>query len=131
MAHVPANPQLTVDGYWGVATTRALCDYFDISSGRNGDFIVRGQYQPNIDANPGLVASAWVDDGTLAGDDVIRKLQGFNAGLTKDGILGTNTIKTIQDIVGLPAKYQDGVLDAPSNTIKSLQTMLNNGSLLR
>ena len=126
----PADPQLEVDGYWGTATTRALCDYFGITSAqRGGDYRVHGQYQPNVNANPGLVSSAWVCD-SLAGDDVIRNLQNFKSSLEKDGILGTETIKAIQDLVGIPAEYQDGWLEAGSTTIKMLQSMLNKGSLL-
>lgn len=111
---------MTVDGYWGMDTTRALQAFFGLLP--DGD--IWHQWAPNVSANPALT-SGWNCDDTLIGDAVIRSLQLY-LGVMADGIFGTNTIMALQSHLGT---YVDGVLGAGSSCVKVLQNRLNQGTL--
>lgn len=111
---------VTIDGYWGSDTTRALQGYFSLN--QTGQ--IYHQWAPNIAANPALT-SGWNCDSTLLGDTTIRFLQSF-LGVEADGIMGSGTICALQSYFGT---YADGVLDAGSVTVQILQSRLNAGTL--
>ena len=110
---------MTVDGYWGRDTTRALQARFGLLDTGN----VYHQYRPNVDANPALT-SGWYCDDTLIGDALIRRLQSY-VGADADGVLGTSTVKALQRMMGTLA---DGVLDADSACVREMQVRLLNGT---
>ena len=111
---------MTIDGYWGSDTTRAIQGFFSLA--QTGQ--IYHQWAPNIAANPALT-SGWNCDDTLMGDPTIRHLQSF-LGVEADGIMGSGTIRALQDHFGT---YADGVLEAGSVTVQILQSRLNAGTL--
>ncbi|MGN0417189.1 N-acetylmuramoyl-L-alanine amidase [Anaerostipes faecalis] len=108
---------VTVDGYWGSNTTKALQKIFRTTV----DGKVSNQYKCYESQNPGL------DDGWEWEDDpsgyspLIKAVQKM-VGVTQDGHIGPKTIKAIQKYFGCT---QDGVFSAKSPCIKKLQQWIN------
>lgn len=107
---------LSVDGFFGKATTKALQRYFKTLP----DGIISGQY-PNRTTR--AIYSA--DFSTRTGSNVIRALQGF-LGINQDGYVGPNTVKALQRRFNTPV---DGIISQPSTMVKELQRRLNRGKL--
>lgn len=113
--------KLTVDGYWGSATTRRLQEII----GTPVDGVVSNQYTGWQYVNPGLTTGwEWMPDPEQGGSPLIRAIQ-QRVGMREadqDGLIGTKTIKAIQTWLGTDP---DGRLDAPSPCIKALQEWCN------
>lgn len=114
-----SSGKLSVDGYWGVATTKAL----QKALGTTVDGIVSGQ-----DANDmasvnrgGLVSASWKTG--RGGSQMVRALQ-RKIGVSVDGYFGKNTCKALQRYLGTT---QDGIVSASSSMVKALQRKLNAG----
>lgn len=115
--------KLEVDGYWGTATTKALQTLL----GTPVDGEVSSQSEYWLAKNPGLTTGwEWVAESKAEGSQLIVAMQ-KKLGVTKDGLIGTNTIKALQK--RLAAGDADGVFDAPSPAVKQLQNNLNSGKL--
>lgn len=115
-----SSGKLSVDGWWGVATTRAL----QKALGTTVDGIVSGQDADNMASvnRGGLVTSSWkVGRG---GSAMVKALQ-RKIGVSADGYFGKNTCKALQRYLGTT---QDGIVSAPSSMVKALQRKLNAGS---
>lgn len=115
----PSKPKddgkLSVDGYWGKATTRAL----QKSLGTTQDGILSGQNRNSI---TNQLESNTVSVGG-GGSLVVKELQKL-VGVKQDGLLGPATIKALQKYLGTT---QDGKLSKPSLVVKELQRQLNSG----
>lgn len=122
-APAPSIPQITVDGYWGSATTKRLQEVL----GTVADGEIWHQWKPN--AQPAFT-SGWQYDTTQKGSPVITALQ-KKLGVTADGIIGKTTINAlIKRYMGESgATVCDGRLDAGSLTVKALQRRLNGGNV--
>lgn len=114
---------LTVDGYWGSATTAALQRALECVA----DGEMWHQWRANVDASPALT-SGWQCDETREGSPVIRALQARLAmdEDARDGIWGPETCRALQQAMGTVV---DGHLDAPSPCVRALQARLNAGAL--
>ncbi len=124
-AEACAKINLTADGWWGQATTRALQTFFQFTSAIDG--IVTSQNIAHRAANPGLT-SGWQWVGAPKGSVLIQNLQWWvymGAKSSLDGLIGPKTIRALQAYLG---RTQDGVLSGPSGTIKEMQRRLNNGT---
>lgn len=110
------SPVVTVDGYWGPATTRAL----QRINGTPIDGIVSSQDAYWRSQNPGLQAGfEWVNNPE--GSQLVARLQRA-WGVTPDGLLGPATIKAMQRYYGT---IQDGVLDEQSSCVMAMQRAIN------
>lgn len=111
--------QLTVDGYWGPATTKAL----QKALGTTVDGIVSGQASGDFNKvnKGGLSTSTWKMG--KGGSNMVRALQ-KKLGVSTDGYFGPKTCKALQKYLGT---YADGYVDGPSNMVKALQKKLNSG----
>lgn len=114
-----ANGSISIDGYWGSATTSALQRHY----GTVVDGIASHQWEPNVTANPALT-SGWRCDETAQGSPMIRKLQ-EDLGTEVDGIFGGPDIYALQSKCGTVA---DGVLWGPSPCVMEMQRRLNAGT---
>lgn len=115
-----SSGKLSVDGYWGVATTKAL----QKALGTTVDGIVSGQDANNMASvnRGGLESASWkIGRG---GSQMVRALQ-RKIGVSADGYFGKNTCKALQRYLGTT---QDGIVSAPSSMVKALQRKLNAGS---
>lgn len=118
-----SSGKLTVDGYWGKDTTKALQKYFKTPV----DGVVSSQDKYWESKNPGLTGGwEWINNPV--GSQLIIAMQ-KKLGVKADGIFGKNTanalIKRYMKTSG--ASILDGKLDAKSMTIKAMQKALNNG----
>lgn len=113
----PSKPSsnISVDGYWGNATTRKL----QKNLGTYQDGIISGQYRNNV-----TNAIPSVSFNGNKGSNVIRALQ-RKVGSTADGYVGVNTIRSLQKYL---RTYQDGIVSRPSNMVKEMQRRLNAGT---
>ncbi|MCI8514105.1 MAG: M15 family metallopeptidase [Lachnospiraceae bacterium] len=109
--------KLTVDGYWGAATTRRLQQIFDTPA----DGIVSHQYVGWRDKNPGISGSFQWEENPRNGSALIRAIQ-KKVGVTADGFLGPETIRGMQKWMGTEA---DGYFSGPSACIRALQRWCN------
>ncbi|ENH96735.1 NlpC/P60 domain-containing protein [Gracilibacillus halophilus YIM-C55.5] len=107
---------LTVDGYWGTKTTTALQKSLDTVV----DGVISGQVHNQ--ATDSVVSGITFGGG---GSLVIETLQ-RKIGSTDDGLLGPNTVSTLQEYLGTVV---DGVISDPSLVVKALQRALNAGNL--
>ena len=107
---------LTVDGYWGKATTKAL----QKALGTVADGEIWGQYSGN-QAAKAITGGVKYGKG---GSPVIKALQ-RKVGATADGILGKDTVRKLQSYLGTPV---DGELWKPSAVVKEMQRRLNAGT---
>ena len=108
---------VTVDGYWGPNTTKALQKIF----GTTVDGKVSNQYKCYKDQNPGLEDGWEWEDDPSGYSPLIKAIQKM-VGATQDGHIGPKTIKAIQKYFGCT---QDGVFSAKSPCIKKLQQWIN------
>ena len=116
-----SDGSLTVDGYWGSATTSKLQEILGVTA----DGVVSSQAQSWKASNPGLASGwEWVSDSAATGSEVIRAVQG-RVGVDADGLIGPNTIKAIQGHFGTT---QDGCFSDQSSCIMALQKALNSGT---
>lgn len=126
----PSQPQITVDGWWGEATTRRMQELMRFFWWP--EHPVDGQiwHQWRANWNPALT-TGWHWDYKAEGDVTIRGLQDALANTTdpsvvRDGIMGTRTISALQRALGTP---DDGRLDGPSRAVMQLQDNMNHGVL--
>lgn len=110
-----ATSNITVDGYWGPATTRAL----QKALGTPADGIISNQYRNSVTKR----ISGGITWGT-SGSTVIKALQ-RKVGATADGRLGAQTVRRLQIYLGTPV---DGVISKPSVMVRELQRRLNAGT---
>ena len=115
-----SSGKLSVDGWWGVATTKAL----QKALGTTVDGIVSGQDAGNMASvnRGGLVSTSWRTG--RGGSQMVKALQ-RKIGVSADGYFGKNTCKALQRYLGTT---QDGIVSAPSSMVKALQRKLNAGS---
>lgn len=108
---------LTVDGFWGSATTRRAQEVL----GTEVDGEVWYQYGPNKQA---AFTTGWVYNWSSGkGSPLIKEMQ-RRLGVDADGVWGTNTTNAFEVHYGYPP---DGFLSGPSNTVKRFQEALNRG----
>lgn len=112
-----STTSLKIDGYWGYNTCIALQKYF----GTMQDGMVSHQWSG--DKNRHKACSCFEHDSTAKGSQLIKAMQ-KRLGVTQDGLCGKNTINALEKHYGI---NPDGVLSAPSNTIKAMQKALNEG----
>ena len=117
---VAVSSGLSVDGWWGQATTRALQQVL----GTPVDGVVSSQSQAWRSQNPGLT-TGWEWTSDPRGSQVIQALQ-RTLGVEADGLIGPGTIRALQARMGTP---QDGVLSEQSQCITALQQRLQKGTL--
>lgn len=108
--------KLSVDGYWGKATTRAL----QKALGTTQDGVLSGQNKNSI---TNQLESNTVSTSGSNGSLVVKELQKL-VGTERDGLLGPATIKALQKLLGTT---QDGKLSKPSLVVKEMQRQLNSG----
>lgn len=110
-----SKANLTVDGYWGRETTKAL----QRSLGTVADGEIWGQVRNQAT----LAITGGVKFGS-GGSPVIKALQ-RKVNSKADGYLGANTIRSLQRYLKTPA---DGELWKPSAAVKEMQRRLNAGT---
>lgn len=108
-------PQISVDGWWGSATTKRLQQVY----GTYVDGVVSHQWKSS--ANSNLVSAQF--DSTLIGSNMIKAIQ-RSLGLKADGLCGSDTIKAMQRKLGTPV---DGILSPNGSMVKAMQRKLNAG----
>lgn len=108
------SAKLTVDGYWGKATTLAL----QKALGTYQDGIISGQYDTAT-----VRAISSTTRGTN-GSLLIRALQ-KKVGVKADGLIGPDTIRALQRYLGTPV---DGIISRPSTMVRAMQRRLNAGT---
>lgn len=115
-----SSGKLSVDGWWGVATTRAL----QKALGTTIDGIVSGQDADDMASvnRGGLESGSWKTG--KGGSQMIKALQ-RKIGVSVDGYFGKNTCKALQRYLGTT---QDGIVSSPSDMVKALQRKLNAGN---
>lgn len=113
-----SSGKLTVDGYWGAGTTRALQKVL----GTPVDGVVSSQAGAWKTKNPGLT-SGWEWTSKPRGSRLIIAMQ-KKLGVTADGLIGPATINALSKRYGVKG---DGKLDAGSITVKAMQRKLNEG----
>lgn len=113
----PKGYNISVDGYLGKETVRALQSYFKLKV----DGEIWGQYSGN--QAPKAFDKSAVKFGK-GGSPVVRALQ-KKIGTTADGHWGAGTTRALQRYLGTPI---DGVISRPSTVIKELQRRLKNGT---
>lgn len=109
---------VTVDGYLGPETVRALQDYFGLVV----DGEMWGQYRGNQATAAFNQRSVRYGAG---GSPVVTALQRKIGASPVDGIWGAGTTHALQGYLGTPV---DGEIWRPSTAIKELQRRLNNGT---
>lgn len=114
----PSTGGLSVDGWWGWGTTKAL----QKALGCVADGEVWGQWSGNRQWLPNC-AGGWKWGANPSGSPVIRALQS-RLGATADGIAGRNTVSALQRRLGV---YPDGVCGP--KTVSALQSALNKGNI--
>lgn len=114
----PAIGKLSVDGWWGWGTTKALQAHLRCVA----DGEVWGQWSGNRRWLPNC-AGGWKWGANPSGSPVIRALQS-RLGVTADGIAGRNTVSALQRRLGV---YPDGVCGP--KTVRALQSALNKGNI--
>lgn len=114
----PSTGRITVDGYWGPDTTRALQRHF----GTPVDGVVSSQYAGNRSVLKACTGGfEWVKNPR--GSQIVTKMQRA-LGVEADGIIGAQTVNALERHFGYDP---DGYLGAPSNTVKRMQEALNAG----
>lgn len=112
-----SSAKLSVDGWWGVNTTKRLQQIF----GTPVDGIVSDQYACYRSDNPGCDSGwEWMDrptDSSLLIKAIQRKV-----GTRVDGHIGPDIIRGIQKWMGTTV---DGCLSGPSDCVKALQKWAN------
>ena len=107
---------IAVDGVWGPELTRRLQEIF----GTGVDGKISNQPTSNKKYCAGITTAEW--SGKLSGgSDLIKAMQRW-AGVTADGYIGPQTIRTLQRKLGTPV---DGVISNPSAMVRALQEWCN------
>ena len=114
----PSTGGLSVDGWWGWGTTKALQAHLRCVA----DGEVWGQWSGNRRWLPNC-AGGWRFSADPSGSPCIKALQG-RLGATADGIAGRDTVSALQRRLGV---YPDGVCGP--KTVRALQAALNDGRL--
>lgn len=121
------DDSLEVDGWWGEKTTRRMQEHF----GTEADGVVSDQWQGDSWRHAGCPSFEHSYSGN--GSQLIRAVQGrlneSGASLEVDGLCGENTINAlIGRFMGESgATVLDGIISAPSLTVKAMQRALNEG----
>lgn len=119
----PVSNKIAEDGLWGGETTKKLQSVLGC---KIIDGVVSNQWKVYKDANPGLTTGwDWDDKPNGVGSNVIRELQKLIGMPAKeiDGEVGSYTFATMQRF--FKCKIVDGNLSNPSNCIKAMQKWLN------
>lgn len=119
----PVSNKIAEDGLWGSETTKKLQSVLGC---KIIDGIVSNQWEVYKDANPGLTTGwDWDKHPNGVGSNVIRELQKLIGMPAKeiDGEVGSYTFATMQRF--FKCKIVDGNLSNPSNCIKAMQKWLN------
>ena len=113
----PTSSKLSVDGSWGMATTKRTQQYL----GTTQDGIVSNQPSSNKQYLPNAYTGSWQfkSSGYSAGSDMVRALQKI-IGATVDGWFGKESVKKLQKFLGIT---QDGSMG--SVTVSTWQKYLN------
>lgn len=109
---------ISVDGYMGRETVRALQLYFKLPA----DGEIWGQYSGNQAVKAFNQNAVKYGKG---GSPVVRALQSKVGATPVDGIWGAGTTRALQRYLGTPV---DGEIWRPSGAIKELQRRLKNGT---
>lgn len=126
------DSRVTVDGWWGRATTRLAQEVM----GTTIDGVVSSQSRAWKAANPALTGGwVWVAPSDSNGSRLIMAMQTRcntkdKAGLVVDGRIGPATIKAFQTRLTALGEYSgpiDGTMVGPSTTVMALQRALNDG----
>ncbi len=128
-APAPSDGSIDEDGYWGPATTRKAQEHF----GTTVDGVVSGQPASNRQYCKAMTGWEWVADSQAGGSDLIRAIQqAINSDTNDavrtvdvDGFCGPDTICGLEEHEGVGA---DSVISSPSDTVRSMQRDLNNGT---
>lgn len=107
-----ASQTLEVDGWWGFGTTSKFQSLLKLPV---VDGVISGQVR--ILNNKNLASVTW----TGTGSELIKEIQ-RRFGLKVDGILGPNTIKSLQIALGTTP---DGIISEESLMVMALQKKLN------
>ncbi len=110
----PSTSAVTVDGYWGADTTRAL----QRINGTPVDGVISSQEVANKKFMP-AATSGWVWTARPVGSQLIIKMQKA-FGTTADGIMGPSSVKAMQKYYGVTV---DGYMGA--KTVKAMQAAIN------
>lgn len=110
----PTSNKISVDGYWGAETTKAL----QKAMGTYVDGIISGQYPNDI-----TKAISSVSFKTRTGSNLIKALQ-KKIKVKSDGYIGPDTVRAIQLYLNT---YVDGIISKPSTMVKQMQKRLNEG----
>lgn len=117
-----SDGKLTVDGLWGVATTKLLQKIFGLEE----TGLILNQWAAYKTKNPGLRSGwSWEKKPNRKGDPLIKALQKW-AGMptaAQDGEAGPDTFRAMQRKLGT---YEDGRVSSPSAMVKALQKWANN-----
>lgn len=105
---------VSVDGYWGAATTRAL----QRINGTPVDGVISSQEISNRKYMP-AASSGWEWTNRPVGSKLIAKMQ-RSFGTPADGIMGPGTIRAMQKYYGVTV---DGYMGA--KTVKAMQAAIN------
>lgn len=115
--------KLSVDGSWGVATTKRAQQVFKTTV----DGIVSNQPMYNKQFLPNAYTGSWkfYDAGYKAGSNLVRAIQKW-CGATQDGLFGKATVKAFQTKLK-KLGYYTGSIDGSmgGQTVKAFQTWLN------
>lgn len=112
---------LTVDGAWGSDTTKRLQQY----AGHAQDGTVSGQYSGHKAENSACTTGwEWSSSTNPGGSQIIAWIQAKVGVSPHDGILGPDTVKGLERHYGTS---QDGYLELYSETVRRMQTALNEG----
>lgn len=114
---------ITVDGSWGVATTKKAQAVF----GTSQDGIISNQPSSNQKYLPNAYTGSWQfkASGYQAGSSLIRAMQRF-LGITADGYFGKGSVTALQKYLknqGLYTGSIDGSMGG--GTVRAFQTWLN------
>ena len=111
----PQIPQITVDGQWGVATTKRLQQVY----GTYVDGAISNQWKSS--ANQYIYSAQF--NSTMTGSSLIKAIQSA-LGLKADGLCGADTIRAMQRKLGT---YVDGVISPTGAMVEAMQRKLNQG----
>lgn len=110
-----ASNGLSVDGQWGMNTTKALQRHYKTKV----DGIISGQFKTN--ANKNIYSIRW----GIGGSQLVKALQ-KDLGVKVDGYLGPQTIRALQAKLGVAIT---GIIQPIDPTTYALQKRLNEGTL--
>lgn len=120
--------KIVVDGFWGIETTNALRSLYGLPRSKH----VKSQWDGWIWRLGGCVSPCWQFVQNPNGDGLVACLQTTLHRLGYydddiDGVCGVNTINGLEQWMGVAP---DGMLSAPSATIRRLQQSYNRGDLV-